>query len=124
MTTKETSRQPGSSSDADIDDVDAYIATLTDDERSRLAAARTALDLAALLYDARRRRGLSQADAAKRTGFQQQAISRFERGGAPQWDTLQRYLLALGYSLEFNLVDVATGETTSHALRAPNAAAD
>jgi ribosome-binding protein aMBF1 (putative translation factor) len=124
MITKEAGRHPGSSSDADIDDIDAYIATLTDEERSRLSAAHAALDLAALLYDARRRRGLSQADAAKRTGFQQQAISRFERGGTPQWETLQRYLLALGYSLELSLIDVATGESTSHILGTPNVAAD
>lgn len=111
--------------DNSIDDIDAYIATLSKEERDRLPIAAAALDLAAMLYHARRHRGLSQTAAAELTGFQQQSVSRFERGGGePQLSTLHRYLMALGYALEFNLVDIATGETTARFLAAPTEAAD
>lgn len=124
MTTKAARRVPEPSPDDGIDDIDAYIATLTEEERRRLPAAEAALDLAVLLYHARQSRGLSQAAAAELAGFHQQAVSRFERGGTPQWDTLHRYLLALGYSLELKLVDITTGKTTANILPTPSVAAD
>ncbi len=115
---------PDSQLDNSIDDIDAYIATLSKEERDRLPIAAAALDLAAMVYHARRNRGLSQTAAAELTGFQQQSVSRFERGGGePQLSTLHRYLMALGYALEFNLERPAIGNPShrwGHAAGAEN----
>ena len=93
------------------DDLDRYIATLSEEERRELAAADVALDIAILLHRARERRGLSQAAAARLAGFQQQAISRLERSSTnPQFETIRAYLDALGYGVELNVIDLDTGE--------------
>ncbi len=97
-----------------IDDLDAYVATLNAAEHEDLSAAETAIDIAILLYRARERRGLSQSAAAERAGVEQEAVSRLERPHANiRLETLQRYLSALGYSLEINLVDEETGEAAA-----------
>jgi len=97
-----------------IDDLDAYVATLDASERDDLSAAETAIDIAILLYRARERRGLSQVAAAERAGMQQQAVSRLERPYANiHLGTLQRYLSALGYSLEISVVDEETREAAA-----------
>lgn len=101
-------------------EIDDYIATFDEDERDQLAAADAALDLAVLLYRARKHRGLSQHTAAARSGLQQQAISRFEQSQANvQISTLQRYLDALGYVLDIAIRDAETGEIIGHATLAP-----
>jgi transcriptional regulator with XRE-family HTH domain len=93
------------------DDLDAYIATFDEEERRELAHAEAALDLAALLYQARKARGWTQKIAAKLSGVRQQAISRWERSHANmQIDTLRTYLEALGYNLELVIKDAETGE--------------
>lgn len=95
----------------EADDLDAYVATFTDEEREELAAAEMAIDIAILLHDAREERGLSQEAAARLAGLQQQAVSRLERPGArPQIDTIRKYLAALGYSIELHIIDMATGK--------------
>ncbi len=92
-------------------DIDEYIATLTDEERQELAHADAALDLAVLLYRLRTERALTQKDAADKAGLKQQAISRWERSHPNiQLSTLQRYLDALGYSLELVVRDARTGQ--------------
>jgi DNA-binding XRE family transcriptional regulator len=99
------------------DDLDAYIATFTEEERDELAVAEAAIDIAILLHRARERRGLSQAAAAQLAGLQQQAVSRLEQPGAkPQIQTVHRYLAALGYGVELNVVDLATGEAAFSAM--------
>lgn len=99
----------------EYDDLSRYIATLSDTERMELTAAEAAIDLAVLLHDARVQRDLTQAAAAQRSGFAQQAISRFERPGANvQIATLQRYLNALGYDLEIAIRDQGSGEYAGH----------
>lgn len=96
-------------------EIDYYIATFDENERGELAAADAALDLAVLLYRARKQRGLSQQDAATRAGLQQQAVSRFEQAHANvQIATLQRYLGALGYVLDIAIKDAETGEVLGH----------
>ncbi len=96
------------------DDLDAYVATFDESEREDLRGAETAIDIAILLYRAREHRGLSQGAAAERAGVQQQAVSRLERPHANiRLGTLQRYLSALGYSLEINVVDEETGEAAA-----------
>lgn len=96
------------------DDIEAHIATFTEDERRELAAADAAIELAILLYRARERRGLSQAAAARLAGKQQQAVSRLERPGAnPQWGTVLAYLDALGFGLELKVIDLGTDETAA-----------
>ena len=96
------------------DDLDAYVATFTEDEFRELAAADAAIDIAILLNRARRQRGLSQAAAAQVTGLKQQAISRFERPDAnPRLETVQAYLGALGFALELTAIDVETGDVAA-----------
>lgn len=93
------------------DDLDAYVATFTEEERDELAAAEAAIDIAILLHRAREMRGLSQADAAQLAGLQQQAVSRLERPGArPRMESIQTYLAALGYGVELTIVDIESGK--------------
>lgn len=92
-------------------DIDEYIASLSSEECEELAIADLALDLANLLYHARQERGLSQAEAGARAGMAQQAVSRLEHSlGTVQFGRLQRYLEALGYTLEVEVKDKSTGQ--------------
>lgn len=102
-------------------DIDDYIATLSPEEQHEVAIAEVALDLARLLYEARQERGLTQTAAATKAGIHQQAVSRLEQAiGDIRLSTLQRYLEALGYSLDITVKDAATGHIVGHAsLRAP-----
>lgn len=96
------------------DDIDAYVATFSEDEIRELAAAEAAIDIAILLNRARRQRGLSQAAAAQLAGLKQQAISRFESPDAnPRLETVQAYLGALGFALELKAIDVETGDVAA-----------
>jgi transcriptional regulator with XRE-family HTH domain len=91
------------------DDLDVYLATLSDGEREEIETAGVAIDLAVLLHHARAARGLTQSAAARRAGLAQQAVSRFERPSANlRLDTLQRYLSALGYVVEITVKDAAS----------------
>lgn len=91
--------------------INDYLAQLSDNERREVAEAEIAIDLARILYNARQHRSLSQQQAAELAHMHQQAVSRIERPGANiQWATLQRYLTALGYSLEVAVRDDETGE--------------
>ena len=92
------------------DDLDAYLATLSEEERTEIAIAGAAIDLAILLYRAREARGLTQTAAAARAGLAQQAVSRFEQPPTnPRFVTLRRYLGALGYEIELSVRDPETG---------------
>jgi transcriptional regulator with XRE-family HTH domain len=58
------------------------------------------MDAGALVRDARRRAGLSQAELARRIGTAQPVVSRWERGAdEPRLSTLQRVLAACGLRL-------------------------
>jgi DNA-binding XRE family transcriptional regulator len=104
----------------ELDDIDAYVASFNEQEQQELVDAEAAIDLAIMLYRARERKHLSQAEAAGLAGLQQQAVSRFERPGAnPRLDTMQSYLSALGYSLELNIIDSETGERAASLALAP-----
>lgn len=108
------------STQADLDDISAYVAAFDDEERQELAAASAAIDIAILLYRAREHRGLSQAAAAEMSGLRQQAVSRFEHPNAnPKLETVQAYLGALGYALELKAIDLQTGEATAEAVLPP-----
>ena len=90
-------------------EIDDYIAAFSDEERQEYAAAETALDLASMLYRIRQEQGLTQRNAAERTGLKQ-AISRLEKAASNiQLGTLQRYLGALGYHIEISVIDNRTG---------------
>jgi HTH-type transcriptional regulator/antitoxin HipB len=90
---------------------DKNIATFSKEEQQEYIAAETALDLASILYQIRQERGLTQRQAAARTGLKQQAISRLEKAASNiQLGTLQRYLGALGYHLEISVIDNRTGD--------------
>src|ERR687895_23333 len=92
------------------DDLDAYLATLSEEERTEIAIAGAAIDLAILLHRAREARGLTQAAAAARTGLTKQAVSRFEQPPTnPRVVSLRRYLGALGYEIELSVRDPSTG---------------
>ncbi len=91
-------------------EIDDYIAAFSDEERQEYAVAETALDLASILYQIRQEQGLTQRKAAERSGLKQQAISRLEKAASNvQLGTLQRYLNALGYSIEISVIDNQTG---------------
>ena len=91
-------------------DIDAYIATFSDEERQEYVVAEIALDLASILYQIRQEQGLTQSKAAELSGLKQQAISRLEKAATNiQLGTLQRYLDALGYSIEISVIDNRTG---------------
>lgn len=97
-------------------EIDDYIATFPPKERQELALAEMALDMAYLLHRARAERGLSQAAAAELAGLQQQAVSRFEQPQANlQLGTLQRYLSALGYTIDIAIKETKIGRTFGHA---------
>lgn len=99
-----------SKSNKPYNEIDDYIATFSDEERQEYAAVETALDLASILYQIRQERGLTQYQLAERSGLKQQAISRLERAASNmQLGTLQRYLGALGYSIEISVIDNSTG---------------
>ena len=91
-------------------EIDEYIATFSDEERQEYVVAETALDLATILYQIRQEQGLTQRQAAERSGLKQQAISRLEKVASNiQLGTLQRYLGALGYTIEISIIDTQTG---------------
>src|SRR6266702_995897 len=108
-------------------EIDDYIAAFSDEERQEYAAAETALDLASMLYRIRQEQGLTQRNAAERTGLKQQAISRLEKAASNiQPGTLQRYLGALGYHIEISVIDNRTGNVAgksslAHPLAGTNA---
>ena len=91
--------------------IEDYIAELTEDEQQEVALAEVAIDLARMLYHAREHRQITQSEAARLADMKQQAISRLEQPGANvQLATLQRYLSALGYTLELTLRERATDD--------------
>ncbi|MGI8858357.1 MAG: helix-turn-helix domain-containing protein [Thermomicrobiales bacterium] len=101
-------------------EIDDYVATFSPEERQELALAEMALDLAYLLHRAREERGLSQAAAAALAGLQQQAVSRFEQPRANlQLGTLQRYLVALGYTIDIAVKETESGRVVGHATLPP-----
>ena len=98
-------------------EIDDYIAAFSDEERQEYVAAEMALDLASILYHIRQEQGLTQREAAERTGLKQQAISRLEKAASNiQLGTLQRYLGALGYSIEISVIDNRTGNAAGKTL--------
>jgi DNA-binding XRE family transcriptional regulator len=97
-------------------EIDDYIATLTPDEQSEVAIAGAAIDLACLLYQARQERALSQIEAGDKAGIKQQAVSRLEHSATQvQLSTLQKYLGALGYSIDITVKDAQTGDILGQA---------
>ncbi len=97
-------------------DIDSYIASMSEEERQELAIADVAIDLACLLYQVRQERGLTQQEAAERAGLKQQAISRLEKTASNiQLHTLQRYLGALGYTVDIIIKDSHTGNVVGQA---------
>jgi transcriptional regulator with XRE-family HTH domain len=73
------------------------------------------IDTAALVREARRRQGITQAQLALRAGTSQHAVSVIERGlRQPSVETLERLLLATGHRLAERLEVVATEEDPVH----------
>jgi transcriptional regulator with XRE-family HTH domain len=67
------------------------------------------MDAAQLLRHARRRRGLTQAELARRAGTSQPVVSAYERGHRdPSTATLRRLLAAAGERLELGLGEAAS----------------
>lgn len=65
------------------------------------------------LRKARQIKGLSQAELAKRAGFQPSAISHFETGArSPSFENLRRLADALGVSIDF-LLGRQTGDSAA-----------
>jgi hypothetical protein len=121
-----TNIQPARSASADdaIDDLDAYIATLSDDEQRGIAIAGVAFDLVALLDRGGMDGASSEAASAEIEVLRQQVVSQFKSTGmVSQLGELQRYLNELGYSLALDLIRIDTGESVGQ-LRLPSEAAD
>jgi transcriptional regulator with XRE-family HTH domain len=60
----------------------------------------------ALVREARRRAGLTQAELARRAGTSQPAVARYERGRAvPDIATLARLVQACGFELRLELAE-------------------
>jgi transcriptional regulator with XRE-family HTH domain len=73
------------------------------------------IDAAALVREARRRQGISQAQLALRAGTSQHAVSLIERGlRQPSLETLERLLLVTGHRLSGGLEVVPTEEDPIH----------
>jgi transcriptional regulator with XRE-family HTH domain len=73
------------------------------------------IDSAAIVREARRRQGISQAQLALRAGTSQHAVSLIERGlRRPSLDTLERLLLATGHRLDASLEPIPTEEDPIH----------
>lgn len=93
-----------------FDDLEAYIADYSPEEREELAAAELAVDLAMLFHRAREAREVSQAVVAERVGMSQQAISRIERPNQNVTiETLRKYLNALNYTVEITIREPESG---------------
>lgn len=94
-------------------EIDELMSDLTDSERQELATADAAIELAFLFHDAREARKLTQAEAARRAGVRQQAVSRFEQPDIKlantKFETLRKYLTALGYTVGLSIKDAASG---------------
>lgn len=76
-----------------------------------------------LVREARRRRGLTQADLARRSATTQNYVSRIERGAVePTLPTIERLLHALGLRLRLGVVALPTGNEDPAKLRADYAA--
>jgi transcriptional regulator with XRE-family HTH domain len=73
---------------------------------------------ASIVREARARRGLNQAELARRAGTTQTYISRVERGAlSPSFATLQRLVHATGHRLDIGLVPLEPGNTLVYRLR-------
>lgn len=71
-----------------------------------MSAAATRWPVWALIREARRRAGLTQAELARRVGTSQPAIARYERARAmPDLDTLHRIVEACGLDLRLELAE-------------------
>ncbi len=65
------------------------------------------LRLAHLIADLRKKKGITQAELAKRAKVSQPFISRLEKGDhmrVPTFETIHKLLHALGYSLEISAI--------------------
>lgn len=91
-------------------EIDAYITTLTDEERHDISLADTALTIISLLYQAHQSRDRSQITANILPGLRRQIIGWLEHSASRDGiSALQRYLTALGYSVDIALRDIQTG---------------
>jgi hypothetical protein len=98
-------------SDHEIEDINDYIAALTQEERDGLPVAEAALDLAMLLDRAQRRRASTSGDSTPASDLGGVAADAFARAGVMEPLTaFRRYLRALGYEVEVEVVDLASGE--------------
>jgi len=72
--------------------------------RAAYEAQKPKYDLIHAILDARIKRGVTQAEIAKRAGTTQSAIARFESGvGNPTLDFMQRVSAAVGAKLEVRI---------------------
>src|SRR5689334_14389325 len=80
------------------------------------------MEYGTLLRDARRERGLDQADLARRAGTTQTYVSRIERGEvSPSGRTMKRLLHAMGLELVLDARPLSPGNVSLEDLRADGA---
>jgi transcriptional regulator with XRE-family HTH domain len=82
------------------------------------------IDTGALIRDARRYAGLTQAELAAKLGTTQSAVSNWERGiDTPRVDTLGRILKACGFEADLELrfrADVDRSQISGHLALTPS----
>jgi len=72
------------------------------------------LNSSAIIDEARRLSGLTQAELAKRAGTSQSAVARYENGtSSPSTATLQRLTRAAGFEVRIKLVEVSSSDLSS-----------
>lgn len=104
-----------------MNEIDEYIATLTDEERQDILLADTALDIISLLHQAQQSRDHHQVNTSILPGLRRQLMGWLEYSASrAELDALQRYLGALGYSVDIALRDVQTGATVGQIALIPH----
>lgn len=88
-----------------------YMASLPPDRRERIEARTKNALIAIRLAELRKSAKLSQAELAQRIGVSQSAISQLESSdNSIQWDTLNKYVNALGGTLHLS-VEMPDGQS-------------
>jgi transcriptional regulator with XRE-family HTH domain len=77
----------------------------TDPERlARIAAKKAELENAIQLYELRKQSGMSQEAVAASLGVSQKRVSEIEHSGNLEFETLRRYIAALGGEIEVRAI--------------------
>ena len=77
----------------------------SDDARKAYEEFQARIALQQQLVNLRKSENMTQTDVAKAAGISQQAVSRIERGSGATINSLIKYLMGIGYSIDFRKTD-------------------